>query len=578
MTISALPTPPTRSDPTNFAARADAFMLALPTFVTEANALGTNVDNKSTQASADAATAANASVVASAAANFKGLWSSLSGALNMPASVYHLGQFWALSANLADVTVKVPGTAAEWLLAKTINALPAFTATGAITGGQPVSINADGTVSVPAITSFSANTESTHTASSYYPVVTFDPASGKLIRASYSSNTYLRAQVGTINAGAGTISWGAESANISSGGVSMTGHAIVVDTTNNKVVVFYQQSGLRAAVGTISGTTISFGTPVNIDISGSGASMMGQSNAFSVFDVAAGKILFVYRDGSSVQQLALGTVSGTSISFGSPTALSSNFGSYPSLCYVPSINGYIVSGQRVASIVTVSGATITLGAEQTILPATVSGSYPVRGVYCPDTQQVAFVYYDTSTYLSVVMASVSATSLTMSAATVVCYAASAANMAAVYHPVAKKLVIVFTNAAVSNYGAAVTGSLLKGYFEPTAVTNWKSSNADYFNICYSSTAAVTVATYGTNMSRIITPYFSTAQDFIGFAQTSVSTGGTVKVAVGQYVDESQTALTTKTKYYVADNGTLGTAITPNYAGIALGATKILVKG
>ena len=39
MTISALPTPPTRSDPTNFASRADAFLAALPTFADEANAL-----------------------------------------------------------------------------------------------------------------------------------------------------------------------------------------------------------------------------------------------------------------------------------------------------------------------------------------------------------------------------------------------------------------------------------------------------------------------------------------------------------------------------------------------------------
>jgi hypothetical protein len=37
MTITALPTPPTRSDPVNFASRADAFLAALPTFQAEAN-------------------------------------------------------------------------------------------------------------------------------------------------------------------------------------------------------------------------------------------------------------------------------------------------------------------------------------------------------------------------------------------------------------------------------------------------------------------------------------------------------------------------------------------------------------
>lgn len=38
MAITALPTPPSRSDPVNFASRADAFLAALPTFVTELNA------------------------------------------------------------------------------------------------------------------------------------------------------------------------------------------------------------------------------------------------------------------------------------------------------------------------------------------------------------------------------------------------------------------------------------------------------------------------------------------------------------------------------------------------------------
>ena len=38
MPVTALPTPPSRADPTNFAARADAFLAALPTFVTEINA------------------------------------------------------------------------------------------------------------------------------------------------------------------------------------------------------------------------------------------------------------------------------------------------------------------------------------------------------------------------------------------------------------------------------------------------------------------------------------------------------------------------------------------------------------
>ncbi len=57
MTITALPTPPTRSDPANFAARGDALMTALPTFVTEANALQTDVNAKQALVAADYAAA-----------------------------------------------------------------------------------------------------------------------------------------------------------------------------------------------------------------------------------------------------------------------------------------------------------------------------------------------------------------------------------------------------------------------------------------------------------------------------------------------------------------------------------------
>ena len=48
MPINALPTPPSRTDPTNFAARGDAFMAALPAFVTQANETATAMNLNST--------------------------------------------------------------------------------------------------------------------------------------------------------------------------------------------------------------------------------------------------------------------------------------------------------------------------------------------------------------------------------------------------------------------------------------------------------------------------------------------------------------------------------------------------
>jgi hypothetical protein len=55
MPITALPTPPSRQDPTNFNDRADAFLGALPQFQSEANALQANVNTSEVNAVISAA-------------------------------------------------------------------------------------------------------------------------------------------------------------------------------------------------------------------------------------------------------------------------------------------------------------------------------------------------------------------------------------------------------------------------------------------------------------------------------------------------------------------------------------------
>ncbi len=107
MAITALPNPPSRSDPANFPERADAFMAALPTFAQEANLLQAQVNeaadaagdsanaaassaqdaatsrNQATAKAADAATSADAAASAKAgadtAANLAAQWASKTG-------------------------------------------------------------------------------------------------------------------------------------------------------------------------------------------------------------------------------------------------------------------------------------------------------------------------------------------------------------------------------------------------------------------------------------------------------------------------------------------------------------------
>ncbi|MBW2675034.1 MAG: hypothetical protein JRD89_16750, partial [Deltaproteobacteria bacterium] len=83
--------------------------------MTEANALETNVNAKEVTASAAAVTAEDSEAVAMAAANYVGPWADQTGAANVPYAVSHLDRYWQLTGNLADVTLKTPGTDPEWL-------------------------------------------------------------------------------------------------------------------------------------------------------------------------------------------------------------------------------------------------------------------------------------------------------------------------------------------------------------------------------------------------------------------------------------------------------------------------------
>ena len=121
-TISTLPTAPSRgSAPSVFVPTADNWVAALPTFGSDANvmavwmnytAAAVAADDSSAAASAAAALASESAAAGSAA--FKGLWSGLTGALNVPSTVLHNSRYWVLLNNLADVTASEPGVTADW--------------------------------------------------------------------------------------------------------------------------------------------------------------------------------------------------------------------------------------------------------------------------------------------------------------------------------------------------------------------------------------------------------------------------------------------------------------------------------
>lgn len=117
------PNPPSRGDsPATFNDDADAWNAAFVPQTTAFNTSADFVNTKADEADADAQAAqasqlaaASSEAISQANANFVGNWSDQTGALNVPASVFHNEVYWILLVNLADVTLSEPSEAnSDW--------------------------------------------------------------------------------------------------------------------------------------------------------------------------------------------------------------------------------------------------------------------------------------------------------------------------------------------------------------------------------------------------------------------------------------------------------------------------------
>jgi len=82
----------------------------------ETNTVSEQINTSSIQVEENRIVAEDSALIANGAANNKGLWSNLTGALNIPSSVNHNGSIWTLNVNLADVTLSEPSlTNSDWL-------------------------------------------------------------------------------------------------------------------------------------------------------------------------------------------------------------------------------------------------------------------------------------------------------------------------------------------------------------------------------------------------------------------------------------------------------------------------------
>jgi hypothetical protein len=365
-------------------------------------------------------------------------------------------------------------------------------ASGTLPNGKPVVVNADGTVSVVSSTAVSIGTTAVFAAS---------PAN-------------LGDDIGAV-----------------------------FDSTNNKVVIAYRDSNQsnygNAVVGTVSGTSISFGSKETFANSG----YIG--NIGIGFDANAGKVLIGYRDNgnSNYGTAIVGTVSGTSISFGTAAVFKSNqcksirF-AYDSnaqklvLCYRD--DGSSVGAAKVVG--TVSGTSISFGTPVVFNDAQTDTT---GVIFNPDQNKISIAFRDTgnSNKGTAIDGTVSGTSISFDSETVFETGSTDPVGGVVYDTASDKIVIVFRDAGDSNQGKAIT------YVGSS--TNLTSS-----------------------------------ENFIGFSDGAFADGQSAVINTTNTIDRNQSSLTAGQTLFVQTDGTLGeTAGSPSVtAGTAISATEIIVKG
>ena len=460
-----------------------------------------------------------------------------------------------------------------------------FVASGSISNGDVVVLNSNGTVSVAAETS---DTETVGTATNFktgeasYISAVYDANAGKVVVA-YRDNTnsgYGTAVVGTISGA--SISFGTpvvfESASVFY--VSST-----YDSNAQKVVIAYRDAANSdygtAIVGTVSGTSISFGT-ASVFNSGS------TNYTACTFDTSNNKVVIAYQDtGNSSQGTAIvGTVSGTSISFGTEVVFK-NSSSDQIQCTFDSSNNKVVivyknSSNGLAIVGTVSGTSISFGTEVTFHTG---GTYGLGNVTFDSSNNKIVIAYKTSGF-DLIVGTVSSTSISFGSATSVTLPsfANVTNVGIGFDTQINKSVIVlddFGNSKGYVFTATVSGTSISA----TSLTEWLANRGTYPSLAYDTgnqkfglfyyNSASPTNSFGRTYKSAYT--ITNAADYIGVAAEAISNTATGKITINGGINEGQTGLTIGTTYFVADDGSLSTTNNGRKIGKAISATKILVN-
>lgn len=458
-----------------------------------------------------------------------------------------------------------------------------LTASGSISDGQPVIIKSDGTVAGVATVGIAQTFGSAATfesGSTNYIDAVYDSSNKKVVIAysDYGDGQAGKAVVATITGNTITYGTPVEYA------ANTEWTAITYDENAGKVLIAYADNGDsdhgKAIVGTVSGTSISFGSAS--EFYGDAAT----SKIDVTYDSNAQKSLITYV-GSSRIRSRVATISGTSVSFGTENDWLSNTSENLTTTFDSSQNKivcfYIDNSQSehgYARVGTISGTTVSFGSEVEFENAQVTF---LKSVYDPDQQKVVCAYNAGSR--RIIVGTVSGTSISFGSPLV--NAQTFGNVSMTYHTGANKIIIF---GAGNSDGRVVPVSVVG---TSATITDSEATVASYdttkSRIAYDANAERVVLAHkndsnSTGAAIAYTPAFTrvnlTANNFLGFSDAAYSDGQTAKIQIAGSVDDAQSGLTTAKKHYVQTDGTLSTtADNPSVeAGVGISTTQIIVLG
>ena len=468
-------------------------------------------------------------------------------------------------------------------------------ASGTLPNGKAVIVNSDGTVSVVGPTGgdpaagtpvvFNAGTTST----SPKTAVTFDSSSNKVVIAytDGGNSLYGTAIVGTVAAGDNSITFGSEvvfeSANTDNIGMTF-------DSNSNKVVIAYRDRGNSnygtAIVGTVSSTSISFGSPTVFESAHTNHCACG-------FDSTTNKVVIAFRDAgnSNYGTAIVGTVSSTSISFGSAAVFLSAATGIPSVSYnvagTKTIIAYPDEGNSDHGTViaaSISGTSISFG---TAVVFAAGPTYQASLTYDSTNQKTVLAYQANVSGLKAraVVLSLSGTSITVNTP-VVYKDANVSQTTIVYDSSANRVVATYDAGLGSARGNAVVGEVSGTSITFGSSTTFEAGQVNQLNSTFDSNSNRVVFSYSDigNSDHGTADVFQTsspnltAENYIGMSGGGVDyisatkgSAATYESAATNYNAAGYDSNTNRVVFAYKDEGNsnYGTAIVATISGTSI---------